>query len=297
MPDDSPDLIIRPAQAADKAAVLAFTQQTWEWGDYVQHTWDDWLADPGGGLIVGEVAGRVVGMDKLSVVRPGEGWFHGLRVHPDYRGRGFSRAFIAYQINAARTRGLRAVRLLTLSTNTPIHKNAARNGFVQRPAFVLYEADETIPAAIEAPPTLSPLPADAADSAWAAIQAGPLWAASAGHLGWDWVFAPLTGEWWAELVAAGAVWQAADGGVVVLHPKGRAQPPGEGQWLAWLQPGGAFTAEAVATLARAATAPAFAQGYREIGTLLPPLPEIDAGLQAAGWKKDAEVMWLFELTL
>ena len=50
-------------------------------------------------------------------------------------------------------------------------------------------------------------------------------------------------------------------------------------------------------LATAAARLAFAQGYQEIGTLLPPLPELDAGLQAAGWKKDDDVMWLFELTL
>jgi RimJ/RimL family protein N-acetyltransferase len=293
-----PDLIVRPARAADKDAVLAFTQQTWTWGDYVQHTWDDWLQEPGGGLIVGEVAGQVVGMDKLSEVRPGEGWFHGLRIHPDYRGRGYAQAFMAHQIAAARRRNLRAVRFLTLATNTPIHKNAARQGFVHRADLVVYGADATPPLREAAPDlVLRPLASEAAGAAWAAVQAGPLWAVSAGCLGWDWVFAPLTGAWWAELVAAGAVWQAADGGVVVLHPKGRAQPPGEGQWLAWVQPGRAFTAEGVAALATAAARLVFAQGCREIGTLLPPLPELDAGLQAAGWKKDDEVMWLFELML
>src|SRR6476661_8229429 len=165
MSEESTDLILRPARAADKEAVLAFTQQTWDWGDYVQHTWDEWLNDPDGGLIVGEVAERVIGMDKLSVVRPGEGWFHGLRIDPAYRGQGFSPRFMAHQINAARRRGLRALRLLTLSTNTPIHKNAARQGFVHRGAFVLYEADDTTPVSAQPAPSLSPLPPEAADVA------------------------------------------------------------------------------------------------------------------------------------
>jgi GNAT superfamily N-acetyltransferase len=297
MSDALADLIIRPARPEDKAAVLVFTQQTWTWGDYVQHTWDEWLADPAGGLIVGEVAGQIVGMDKLSVVRPGEGWFHGLRIHPDYRGRGYARAFMAYQVNAARSRGLRALRFLTLATNTPIHKNAAGQGFIHRASLVFYEAGPTAPAPDHPAPPLTPLPVDATDTAWAAVQAGPLWAGAAGHLGWDWLLAPLTRDWWTELVAAGAVWQTPDGGLVVLHPRGRTQPVEEGQWLAWLQPTGAFTAEAVTALASAAARLAFAQGYQEIGTLLPPLPELDAGLQAAGWKKDDDVMWLFELTL
>jgi RimJ/RimL family protein N-acetyltransferase len=294
----TPELIIRPARAADKAAVLAFTQQTWAWGDYVQHTWDEWLHEPGGGLIVGEVDGRVIGMDKLSEVRPGEGWFHGLRIHPDYRGRGYAQAFMAHQIAAARRRNLRAVRFLTLASNTPIHRNATRQGFVQRADLVFYEADATTPLPEAAPePALTPLAPEATEAAWTAVQAGPLWAASAGCLGWDWLFAPLTRAWWTDLAAAGATWQAADGGLVVLHPRGRAQSADEGQWLAWVQPGGAFTAEAIATLATAAARLAFAQGCRAIGTLLPPLPEIDTGLQGARWTKDADVMWLFELLL
>jgi RimJ/RimL family protein N-acetyltransferase len=298
MPDEPTDLIIRPARAADKEAVLAFTHQTWEWGDYVQHTWDEWLHDPDGGLVVGEVAGRVVGMDKLSVIRPGEGWFHGLRIDPAYRGRGFSPRFMAHQIATARAQGLHTLRLLTLSTNTPIHKNAARQGFVQRAAFVFYEADTTsaIPEGPPAPP-LAPVPASDALALWPTLRGKPLQVASAGYLGWDWVFTRLTVALWTELAAAGAVWQAPDGGLVVLHPRGRDQPPDEGEWLAWVQPKGAFTTEAVAALVRAAAGRAFAQGYSKIGTLLPPLPEIDAGLQAAGWKKDADVMWLFELTL
>jgi GNAT superfamily N-acetyltransferase len=297
MSDAPTDLIIRPARPEDKAAVLAFTQETWAWGDYVQHTWDEWLRDPAGGLIVGEVGGQVVGMDKLSEVRPGEGWFQGLRIHPDYRGRGYARAFMAYQINAARRRGLHALRLLTLSTNTPIHKNAARQGFVHRADLVFYEAAPFPAAAAPPSPPLTPLPAETADAAWAAVQAGPLWRAAAGQLNWDWVCAPLTQEWWTEVVAAGAIWQAPDGGLVGLHPLGREQPPEEGQWLSWIQPAGAFTTGAITALAIAAARLAFAQGYGEIGTLLPPLPEIDAGLQAAGWKKDADLMWLFELTL
>ena len=46
------DLIIRPARSEDKAAVLAFTQNTFHWGDYIDWVWDDWIADPQGSMIV-----------------------------------------------------------------------------------------------------------------------------------------------------------------------------------------------------------------------------------------------------
>jgi hypothetical protein len=39
---------IRRATAGDRAAVLAFCQDTFSWGDYIDQEWDDWLGDPTG---------------------------------------------------------------------------------------------------------------------------------------------------------------------------------------------------------------------------------------------------------
>ena len=44
---------IRPARAGDKAAIASFTQNTFEWGDYVTDRFDEWLDDPKGVSIVG----------------------------------------------------------------------------------------------------------------------------------------------------------------------------------------------------------------------------------------------------
>src|SRR5690349_14616927 len=295
MPEATDDLIIRPAQPTDKDAVLAFTQSTWSWGDYIQWVWDEWLTEPQGSMIVGEVAGRVIGLDMMSVPRPGEGWFQGLRIDPAYRGHGYARQFEAYQIAQARRQGLHVVRLLTAATNTPVHKNATRHGFQRRAGLFYHSArrdDPAVQAALAAhtdAPLLAPLtPADSA-AAWAAVPRGPLWALSAGCLGADWVFAGFSRDWWEALVARGGVLAAPGGGLVVVDPLRPNAPDGgdSEQWLAWLDPGPQVTPATVAALIVATMRRAFAQGYATIRTMWPDVPALATGLRQAGWPAES----------
>lgn len=46
------DIEIRPAVPADREGVLAFSRNTFDWGDFIEHVWDDWLADQAGQLLV-----------------------------------------------------------------------------------------------------------------------------------------------------------------------------------------------------------------------------------------------------
>src|SRR4051812_41292926 len=135
-----PSLRIRPAQPEDRAAVLAFATHTWDWGDYLAEVWDDWLADPTGQFMVGEVAGEIAGVDKLTFVAPGEAFFEGLRINPAYRGQGYAGRFQRFMLAEAARRGAHVLRFLTAANNTPIHKNAARDAFVRGPALLTWEA-------------------------------------------------------------------------------------------------------------------------------------------------------------
>ena len=60
----------------------------WEGGDYIPLVWDEWLADPDGLLGVAEMHGRVAGVFKLTKFQEGEWYMEGLRVHPDFQGKG-----------------------------------------------------------------------------------------------------------------------------------------------------------------------------------------------------------------
>lgn len=85
--------------------MLELTKTIWEGEDYVPQVWDDWLADPHGQLSVAEIGGRVVGLGKLTRLAPGEWWLEGLRVDPQWQGRGIGRALHEYHVGLWRKMG------------------------------------------------------------------------------------------------------------------------------------------------------------------------------------------------
>ena len=95
------ELTIRPAQAEDKAAVLAFCEHTWEWGDYIADVWDEWLADPSGRLLVAVLGGSPIAVVHMKMVSSDECWLEGGRVAPAMRGRGISRRLNAEAMSQA----------------------------------------------------------------------------------------------------------------------------------------------------------------------------------------------------
>lgn len=81
--------VIREARPGDKPFIEEIAKLTWGGEDYIARVFDEWVED--GGFYVLEVDGKAVGTAKLSLLPCRVGWLEGLRVHPDYRGRGFGR--------------------------------------------------------------------------------------------------------------------------------------------------------------------------------------------------------------
>ena len=144
-------LIIRPAQPEDKAAVLAFCEQTWEWGDYIADVWDQWLADPSGRLMVAMLVGRPVAVVHMQMVAPYECWLEGMRVDPAARRRGISRRLNTEAMNEARTLGATVARLAIRFDNVRSQQAAAQGGFEQIGTFLHYEAPAEVLAGEEQP--------------------------------------------------------------------------------------------------------------------------------------------------
>jgi GNAT superfamily N-acetyltransferase len=117
-------LHIRPARPDDRAPVFEMVKTIWEGNDYIPDVWDEWQADPSGPLLVGELDGLVVALAKLSGIGPGEDWFHGLRVDPQQRGRGFARQMLGRCIELSRGHGARTLRYLTDEDNPTMHRLA-----------------------------------------------------------------------------------------------------------------------------------------------------------------------------
>ncbi len=127
MSDDS--ILIRPATVADGESVLAWTQNTFSWGDYISEVWDRWVQAENGQLLVAEVEGRVVGALHVVLLGNREGWMEGMRVHPDFRKRGIATALDLAGQKVAHEAGCRLVRLETASTNLPAQSAIVTYGY------------------------------------------------------------------------------------------------------------------------------------------------------------------------
>src|SRR5438128_3684314 len=112
-----PQIEIRPARSEDREAVLAFCVETWEWGDYIEHVWDEWLQDPQGKLFVATVDGQPVGVAHIRMLNKTEAWLEGMRVDPAFRRHGIAAALFDMQLAEAIRRGASIARLITESTN------------------------------------------------------------------------------------------------------------------------------------------------------------------------------------
>jgi GNAT superfamily N-acetyltransferase len=155
VPDNTSPFVIRRAEAADKAKVLAFCKHTFDWGDYLHLVWNDWLADKAGSLLVATLGEEPVGVAKVTLVTPAEAWLQGLRVHPEYRRRGLAWQFHNHCLGVAKELGASVARLATSSTNTPVHRMMERGGLRRVAEVQVLQA--TSVAAGEDARTLSPL--------------------------------------------------------------------------------------------------------------------------------------------
>jgi ribosomal protein S18 acetylase RimI-like enzyme len=108
---------IRSARAEDREAVLAFCAQTWSWGDYVEYTWDQWLYNPQGQLLVATADGEPVGVANMQMLDETNAWLEGLRVDPSYRRQGIARALTERALLEAMQCGAAYARLMIEATN------------------------------------------------------------------------------------------------------------------------------------------------------------------------------------
>ncbi|HLJ35409.1 MAG TPA: GNAT family N-acetyltransferase, partial [Ktedonobacteraceae bacterium] len=132
---------VRRARPDDRDAVLAFCANTWEWGDYIEYVWDEWLYDPQGALFVATIDGQPVGLAHMHMVSATEAWLEGMRVDPNFRHRGLSKALSEAMMIEAMSRGATTARLATESTNIA-SITLAEHGHMRRiGSFALHNAE------------------------------------------------------------------------------------------------------------------------------------------------------------
>src|SRR3989440_12799110 len=100
-----PETEIRPARPEDREAVLAFCEQTWEWGDYIEYVWDEWLHDSKGILFVATIDGKFVAGSHLQMLNETDAWLEWMRVDPAYLQHGLAKVLDDVMLSEASRRG------------------------------------------------------------------------------------------------------------------------------------------------------------------------------------------------
>ncbi len=224
------DLIIRPAQPSDRAALEAIAAQIWEGNDYLPRVLDAWLNDPYDGFFVATLRDRVIGVSKVTRLEEEEWWLEGLRVDPAFQGYGFGRILHHFAVNHVRQHGRGVVRFATSSENSAVQRLARETGFSRVAVYVPLGAD-----VLDEPVAhLSPLtPADAPRvRAW--LDRSANFVACQRSLEWDWSFYFLTDARLAERLAGGLIYGWADPdapeglrGLLIVNPTDRDRWPGQ----------------------------------------------------------------------
>jgi GNAT superfamily N-acetyltransferase len=304
---DFPGFTLRDATLQDKAHVLQFTANTWEFGDYIEHVYDDWLADTTGRFIVleEEATGRIAAIDKLSFQSPAEAWFEGLRVNPDFRGHGLAGRLQKYMIEQSRAYGARTLRFITLISNKPVHRMAYRDGFslLSVVRFWKWRANfpETGPQGAEAYKLRKASPGEAPllFQWWQRTSAY----ATGGLAHLNWSFASSSTHLWVEAAEKGHLLLPHDaqveGSPMPLPTLLLLDGHDDGGKPAWVLSAVTALDDEWALLLRGLCAHALEQGIIEINGLLPDTIDATLGLKAAGFKADSdnERLCLFELIL
>ena len=110
--------------------MLEISKHVWEGHDYLPSVFDKWLRDVNSHFYGIELDDRIVAVGNLRLVENGlVGWMEGLRVHPDYRGRGLANMITQHFVGMAEDLRLPRLRYVTGSENLASLKLAKMAGF------------------------------------------------------------------------------------------------------------------------------------------------------------------------
>lgn len=215
---------VRPGRPEDHEPLAAFTQDTFEWGDYVADAYPSWLEDPAIEVIVVEHdADGPVAVATLKQPGSGQAWMAAARVHPDHRRKGLASMMNDTGVAWARERGDRVARLLIEDWNEAPQRqveglgyrrtsrwwHATRDGLAADPN-PLRNGGPRVPGPERLEPATAMGPADA----WPVWERSGLVRAARGLIGFHWTFWRLTLDDLTGFARRGLLWSAPSGWVV-----------------------------------------------------------------------------------
>jgi GNAT superfamily N-acetyltransferase len=217
---------IRPARPADRAAIAAFTADTFEWGDYVSEVLLDWLDEPAGHVLVAtDEEDRPVALGRGLLLSRHEVWLQGMRVREEWRRRRLGSAISEGLIAWAQERGARVARLGVEHWNEAAQRQVESIGFrcvgrwvVARQAIQPEPSPETPSNGgkrAKARRRLEQAPSSEAEPAWVSWRSGPLVAPARGMYVSHWKWATLDFQELRDAGRSGNLWSSQAGWALV----------------------------------------------------------------------------------
>ncbi len=114
------DLELREARPEDHEAVAAMTENTWpdrEGEDYLARVYPEWIEGEERGTFVLDAGSEIAGIAQCVLLSEYEAWCQGMRMNPDYRGRGVSKRLSEALFDWAHDRGATVARNMVFSWN------------------------------------------------------------------------------------------------------------------------------------------------------------------------------------
>jgi len=129
---------IRRAISSDKNKVLDFCMNTFEWGDYIDRAWDNWISEPSSLLFVCEtqLSSFISKLDLVGVIHilhcsNNSLWIEGLRINKLYRNNGFATALLNHSIDYGIQNNLNEYCALVSQSNFASQKMLEKLGFLK----------------------------------------------------------------------------------------------------------------------------------------------------------------------
>ena len=120
-------LTIEKVKPSDREEIEKLCSLIWDGHDYIPEVFDEWVKH--GGFYCGRLDGKIIALDNYTWQKEGVVWLEGLRVHPDYRGRGFGRQMAEGLQHEFDKLDYRLLRFFTAEVNAESMHMAERKGF------------------------------------------------------------------------------------------------------------------------------------------------------------------------
>ena len=279
-------VVCRPALLKDTAGMLELTSHIWEGNDYLPQVWAEWLADPEGFLAVAEYGGRLAGIAMLEYQQPGEWYLAGLRVHPDFEGRGIAGKLHDYLLEIFQRGHMRGV--IRLATYRPKVKHLCdRTGFTMLCEFTIFSA----PALPEPVDAFTPITRNQVADLLAIVELSPVFEWHARMYGHGWTWSSPQPKYVEQAVEQGRawLWRAGLGALVAGEDTDEHERPVP--FVALLGCAQEHLPELLVDYRRLAAA----QGYQEAGWVASLHPDLQPYLAGAGFERGWDIaLGLFE---